>query len=186
MSWIQTYTRKRFEIDRPAAEMICIEDIAHGLANVCRFSGQCDRFYSVAQHSWIVSKCCNPWDALWGLLHDAAEAYIGDLTRPLKELLPEYSQIERRIEMVIATRFNLIGRDPNEFCRMRERVKRWDDVVLATEARDLHRQPQVEGWCRRLPDPMLSPITPLNPQAAENLFLRRFRQLTAKPEASHA
>jgi hypothetical protein len=178
MSWIQTFTRKRFDLLKPEPEMIDIRDIAHGLANECRFSNQCDEFYSVAQHSWLVSECCQPWDALWGLLHDAAEAYVGDVARPLKQNLPDYVQIERRIEMTIATKFRLIGRDPNDFLRTRERVKHWDDVVLATEARDLHRPPTVDGWCRRLPPPMLYEIIPLGPRAAERYFLKRFEELT--------
>ena len=191
MSWIQTFTGKKFDLLNPDPEMVCIRDIAHSLSHICRFGGHTDRFYSVAQHSLIVSQCCQPWDALWGLLHDASEAYVGDITRPLKYELPEYSQIERRIQATIATRFGLIGRDPNEFLRTRERVKFWDDTVLATEARDLLQRPPVTdgsvlpgveidgrwGWCK-LPDPMLDQIWPAkNPDVVKLQFLWRFEEL---------
>ena len=177
MSWIQTFTGTRFELLDPRPDAVEIRDIAHSLASICRFGGHCDWFYSVAQHSWIVSHCCQPWDALWGLLHDAAEAYVGDVTRPLKQLLPDVQQIERRIQMVIATKFDLIGRDPNEFLRTRERVKYWDDVVLATEARDLL-GPAVDDWVDRLPAPMLDVIHPWAWDVAEAAFLHRFEELT--------
>ncbi len=191
MSWIQTYTGKKFDLLNPSPEMINIRDIAHALSQICRFGGHTQSFYSVAQHSLIVSECVQPWDALWALLHDGCEAYCQDLCRPLKNMLPVYGHIERRIQMVVATRFGLIGRDPNEFLRTRERVQFWDDTALATEARDLMQHPPItdgsilEGVCvdgrwgwSKFPPPMLDKIYPMqNCEAVKLQFLWKFDEL---------
>ena len=89
MGWIQTYTKKKFDLLDPKPEMVCIEDVAHHLSNVCRFSGACSEFYSVAQHSVLVSEVCSPDSAVWGLLHDAGEAYYGDIVTPIWGSLKE-------------------------------------------------------------------------------------------------
>src|SRR5579885_2784587 len=84
--WIQTYCGVAFYPLDPRPEEILIEDIAHALSMLCRFTGHVKRFYSVAQHCVYVSHRCDPKDALWGLLHDAAEAYLNDISRPVKSL----------------------------------------------------------------------------------------------------
>ena len=96
-----------FDFGAPASSNFTIEDIAHGLANICRYAGQCRKFYSVAEHSVLVSETAVglEFDAL---LHDAAEAFMGDITRPLKQMLPEYKKIEKDVEEAILTKFGLI------------------------------------------------------------------------------
>src|ERR1039457_118422 len=84
--FIGTFSGLRFWPLDPNPEKILIDDIAHALAHQCRFGGHASRFYSVAEHSVHVSRLCPPEDALWGLLHDASEAYLVDLPRPLKQL----------------------------------------------------------------------------------------------------
>ena len=93
---------------------VCIEDIAHNLANLCRFTGGTNRFYSVAEHSHLVAAIlkengCETATVLHGLLHDATEAYLGDVSSPLKALLPAYQALERNAERVI---FEALGVRP--------------------------------------------------------------------------
>lgn len=83
-----------------------IQDIAQGLSNICRYAGQCKKFYSVAEHSLHVSSVA-PAFKREALLHDAAEAFLGDVTRPLKQLLPQYKKIEKDVEAAIFARFAL-------------------------------------------------------------------------------
>ncbi len=93
---------------------VCLADIAQGLSHACRFAGQCDRFYSVAEHSVLVSRYVEyVTDAPDGdltktaLVHDATEAYLHDMTTPLKMLCPGYDMIERRFQDTIQRAFGL-------------------------------------------------------------------------------
>ena len=115
-----------FDFLDPSGSVFSIEDIAHGLSMTCRFAGQCSRFYSVAQHSVHVASLVPAADAYAALMHDAAEAFIGDVSKPLKDLLPEYRVIEDQVEAAIARRFHLPDRLPAS-------VKEADIVMLATE-----------------------------------------------------
>lgn len=94
--WFESSTGKEVYPKHPDYSVICIEDIAHALANTCRFGGHCKEFYSVAQHSVLVAGLVPPRLALDGLMHDAAEAYLGDVVRPLKEHLEDYRELEYR------------------------------------------------------------------------------------------
>ncbi len=118
----------------PAPKDIRLDDVAHGLSQTCRYAGQCDPSYSVAEHAVLVSEYLQAQGApllvsLAGLHHDDAEAYIGDMTRPLRALLPDYSAIEARVMAAIVTGLALEHvpfTDP--------RVKRADDWAVAAEA----------------------------------------------------
>jgi hypothetical protein len=105
--FISTASGKQFHFANPTADMIDIRDIAHALGNLCRFTGQCRTFYSVAEHSLILSTIVDPELAFMGLLHDATEAYCADIAKPLKGLLPEYEVIEQRIWEAIADKYDL-------------------------------------------------------------------------------
>jgi hypothetical protein len=120
--WIQTYTGKKFYPLDPRAEEVNINDIAYVLAGEWRFGGHCSPRISVAQHSVMVSEHLPLNLALWGLLHDASEAYVRDLNRPIKQRLPEYKSIENRIMEVIAEKFNLPWPMPDEIHTPDERV----------------------------------------------------------------
>jgi hypothetical protein len=129
---ITTFSGIRFWPLIPNPADIRIEDIAHALSNQCRFAGHASKFYSVAEHSVHVSKLSAPEDALWGLLHDASEAYLVDLPRPLK-LLPEfapYREAEHRLQRAVAARFGLPPDQPAS-------VTEADDTMLWIEAHSL-------------------------------------------------
>lgn len=146
MSWILTHTGKRFDLLAPRAELISTIDIAHALSHVARFNGHTRHHYSVAQHSLLVASIVPADLQLTALLHDATEAYIGDMVRPLKALLPEYSEIEHGIWLAICDRFNL---DPT----LPTCIHEADMIALATERRDLMPE-HAESW------PCLAGITP--------------------------
>lgn len=130
MTWVQTYTGRKLDLLAPTADMIHLRDIAHALANLCRFTGHTKRFYSVAEHSLWVSQRVPAEHALAGLLHDATEAYLGDVSSPLKALLPDYKLMEQRLWHVIADKFGVPRNLPAS-------VKEQDLCALVTERRDL-------------------------------------------------
>lgn len=174
-SWLQTYTGRAVTLDDIKEDDICIEDIAHSLALTCRYRGHCREFYSVAQHSIIVSGILQ-WSITLmkcGLLHDAAEAYIQDLATPIKELCPEYRQLEDAFMKVIIEKFDL-----PDACNVWGAVKQADLVVLATEKRDLMASAP-RPW-RDLPEPLNMKIVPLQWQEAERMFLKKFEELFKK------
>lgn len=172
MDWIQTYSGRQFFVLEPRVADIDIGDIAHALSLQCRFNGHCREFYSVAEHSVRVSHLLEGSDALWGLMHDAAEAYVADLPRPVKRQMPQFSEMEERVLKAIVESLGLAYPMP-------ESVRRADDTLLATEQRDVMAPPPAD-W---LLDPTLAPlaqrITPMNPAEAERAFLARYTQLTA-------
>src|SRR5438552_3035736 len=108
--WIQTFTGKKFFPLEPNADDICIEDIAHSLSMQCRFNGHSKQFYSVAQHSVLIASWWfgdYPKLAKYALLHDASEAYLSDIPRPLKQL-PEfefYKKAEQLLQDLIYAKF---------------------------------------------------------------------------------
>lgn len=152
------------------ANVITIFEVAHALANICRFGGHCTPFYSVAQHSILVSEIVPPEDALWGLLHDAAEAYVGDVPRPLKELLPDYREIEKHVEKEVLAKLGLEGPKPAS-------VKHADLVLLATEQRDLM-PPHDDTWALTEDiEPLPKRIVPMSPYWARVHFIQRYSEL---------
>lgn len=175
-AWIQTYSGKRFNPTKPYVDAIVIQDIAHSLSMQCRFSGHVRRFYSVAQHSVLVSYLCNFEDALWGLLHDASEAYLVDVPRPLKRSgkFDAYLEFEAEMQKAICKRFNLPEKEPHS-------VKRADQLLLATEARDLL-GPLRSDWIQSI-EPLPFKIDPMDPTSAKNAFMKRFFELTNTPES---
>jgi len=168
--WTQTYSGTKFYPMNIYGSKINIYDIAHALSNVCRFAGHCSQFYSVAQHSVIVSKVVSKENARWGLLHDAAEAYIGDIARPIKHIkgMTGYRKLEREILKVVADRFGLEPKIPNE-------VKEYDDLVLRNEAKVLGML-QDDWFCYNLRD-LGFLFVPLSHQDAEENFVNRYIEL---------
>jgi len=179
-SWIQTYTGKKFYIDNPKPEDIDIRDIAHSLSLKCRFNGHCNSFYSVAEHSVRIVKHVYPRvqrssqsigdmeiKGKFALLHDAAEAYMTDLPKPIKRIMPEYSKLENVLLDKILDKFGLD--------RYKNKTE-WNEVmlsdvkILATEKKCIM-SPEPDDW--KLPeDPYDDIIVPLStPQDAERVYL---------------
>jgi uncharacterized protein len=172
---ILTHSGQIFNLLDPAHSPIDINDIAHALSHLCRFTGHTREFYSVAQHSVHVSHLCHPANALAGLLHDAAEAYVGDVSSPLKSLLPEYRIIENRIQAAINCKF---GAGPFTSAE-RDDVKHCDLVMLATERRDLMPAMLGDVWpiIKHIPT-RAERIQPWSAELAKFNFLMRFGVLT--------
>lgn len=166
---IQIQSGHLFDFLEIDASRLTIEVISHALSHLCRFTGHTREFYSVAQHSVFVSWVVPPQDAFAGLMHDAAEAVIGDVSSPLKALLPDYRAVEERVEAELFVRFGLPAKLPDS-------VKQADRLLLAIEQRDLmpvgERQDDASGLT--LPE---TKITPFDPCVAKTMFLRRYAQL---------
>lgn len=171
----RTRSGKSFDFFEPHKNEMTIEVIAHALSNICRFGGHTSTFYSVAQHSVLVSYVVPAEDAYDGLMHDAAEAFTGDIASPLKELLPDFRDIERRVEAAVWGHFGVTMPLPRS-------VKDADLALLVTECRDL----MPDGPDGRLTidgiEPLCIAISPLNPGDARALFLNRYRELRARKE----
>ena len=176
--WIQTYSGKLFRPLDPSPRDVCIEDIAHALALKCRFTGHCREHMSVAQHSVIVSLNVPPEDALWGLMHDAGEAYLPDVAKPYKHLVyfkvdrlwKTFAEVEDAVLEAVATKFEMPIIIP-------ESIKESDRVCLATEARDQMGPPPKEWTYIKGCVPFDWTIVPLPWSMAEKLFLARWREL---------
>jgi 5'-deoxynucleotidase YfbR-like HD superfamily hydrolase len=173
-SAILTYTNKHIDPLDLKPEDIDIRDIAHALSNQCRFSGHVSEFYSVAQHSVIVSYAVPSEWALDALIHDAVETYLQDLVRPLK-LDPyfgkAYRGAENRAQKVIAEVFHTEW--PMPPC-----VKEADNRALVTEARDLMPSATKYWELTHIVTPFPEKIIPLSPKKVEKLFLKRYTELT--------
>lgn len=174
-NWIQTHSGARFSPLNPVPEAIIIQDIAHALSMQCRFSGHVNEFYSVAQHSVNVSYVCDAQDALWGLLHDATEAYLIDVPSPLKRSgkFEEFVKMEAIMQTAICKRFGLEDKEPAS-------VKKADKLMVVTEARDLM-CPLRPDW-NQVCEPLPFHIVPLPQRQAKELFLKRYFQLIGHPE----
>ena len=130
--WSPTYTGLKFNPLKPDQKKIRIEDIAHQLSLTCRFGGSVGRMLSVAQHSVLVSMYLEREGhgmdtALWGLLHDAAEAYVGDLVVGVKSLFPDFKIMEDNILQAIISKYGLPWPMPKI-------VHEWDTIIGCNEA----------------------------------------------------
>ena len=169
--WMQTASGIAFWPVDPRPEDVRIYDIAHSLSNMCRYGGHCTTFYSVAQHSVLVSRALPPELKMWGLLHDASEAYVVDVPRPLKPFLTGYREAEDSVMAAIADAFDLCPRT------MPSEVKRIDNAILADEATQIMGPPP-RAWT--LPEPPLGiKITPVGPEEARQMFLAEYAALRA-------
>lgn len=166
--WCQVYSGAAFYPLDPRPDEIDIVDIAHALSMQCRYAGHVKYFYSVAEHSVLVARACSPGNRLWGLLHDASEAYLSDIVRPLKSALPEYKVIEDRVMQCVAQRFGLSWPMPQEVKELDYRVVGNERILLS---------PSRMAWSY-LPVPIESvTINCWSPQVAKIQFLTLYYEL---------
>lgn len=174
--WIQTFTGKQFWPTNPRIIDIDIRDIAHALSMMCRYNGHCQRFYSVAEHCVHVSDHCLPEYRLWGLLHDASEAYLCDIPRPIKPALTNYLQLEAQLMDAVIQRFGLEPTLP-----MPPSVKDIDTRILFDE-RDQNMLKPPKDWTDEGSKRLGVKIGNWPPHVAETMFLRAFYDLTMGAE----
>ncbi len=171
--WMQTFTGRAFYPLSPRAEEVDSLDIAHSLSLLCRYNGHVQRFYSVAEHCVVMSKAVSPQNALAALLHDATEAYAGDLIRPIKAAMPEYRKMEDRLATVICSRYDIVSIYPDE-------VKQADTRILLDERKALLRTPpQSWGYVEGV-DPLGVNVDGWLPEHAEEMYLDRLYQLIGR------
>ena len=166
---IVTVGENWFDYNDPQSWMISIGDIAHSLANLCRYTGHTHNFYSVAQHSVLVSKVVPQKRALAGLLHDATEAYIGDVAAPFKSLLPKYRAYEKKIMEVIADKYSFEYPFHDSIKKADHKVYGWErsdiDIAWSSQLDNLNYESAPET------------IQPLPPQEAYRIFIERFAEV---------
>lgn len=173
-TWIRTYSGAIFYPLQPEIDSINIIDIAHSLSLICRYLGHIEDHYSVVQHSWIVSNYFKDDIILakWGLLHDAPEAYICDIPRPIKPQLIGYTELEEQYEKLIAEKFDLPYPIPSE-------VKEIDTRILKTEmlSRMTYKNPKFQHTEIKKIEGLKVNIPVISPKEAELQFLRKYIEL---------
>mgnify|MGYP002621229423 CR=1 FL=1 len=180
-----TFTGARIDYTNPSPASIHIDDITHGLSNICRWHGQTNRFYSVAQHSVLLSMIVPTHMALTvegltyyeqvnlakaALLHDAAEAYTGDIPSPIKDMMPDFVEIiEMPLLEAIFERFELST-------ELLKYITPYDKAICANEAEALFRNvlPSELAGVQPIEGLIIDPLPPLE---ARRLFYQRFKDL---------
>lgn len=174
--FMQTYTGLKFWPVDPRADEVDIRDIAHSLAMQCRYGGHSLRFYSVAEHSVHMARRVSPANAMWALLHDAAEAYLADVPSPLKRHLPGYKEAEARVMAAVCEHFDLPPEMPAE-------VHEADGRILADE---IHQNMAPMEWHMRHTNPLGVELQFWDPGRAEIYFMDTFRRLARGEELRRA
>lgn len=175
-AWISTFTGKKFFLLHPAASAIDIEDIAHSLSMQCRWTGHSMFHYSVAQHSYYCSFLVPEEYAFEALLHDASEAYCGDLNRPLKHFTPA-GPAYRAQEAVVMNAIRIKFKLPLVESAI---VKMADDRILYAERVQV--MSTKHRWTTKWGDGTAADIKikKWTPEKAEKMFLKRFHELKGR------
>lgn len=158
-----------FDFLNPSKSEYTIDTIATALSNLCRYTGHVTRFYSVAEHSVLVSRIVPAKYALEALLHDASEAFVGDVSSPLKKLLDRYQEIEDEVQKSIAEKFNLVYPFPDEIHKADKQLY-WSERREIAPAVDLlwnkafraSKRVEPQGW---------------TPKVAKKRFLARYQEI---------
>jgi len=169
--WLHTYLGHRFWVLDPRPEDLHVEDIAHALALQCRWNGHVSSFYSIAQHCVLMSQHVPEEDALWALLHDAPEAYLGDVVRPLKVAMPIYNAIETKVMTAVCERYGLAPDMPKSVHEADNRILENERIRLKPDLADDWRP-----MTKRM-EPLPFELEPWSWQRAKEEYLQRFRAL---------
>lgn len=170
--YMVTYSGRRFYPDNPRAEDVDILDIAHALGMTCRYGGHVKQFYSVAQHSLLMAQEATPQNKMLALLHDAPEAYLGDVIRPIKHHLNlgDYMRMEKEVERVICEAF---GIECPSICA---EVKELDAAIIRDEREQLFvLNPEPVTGLR-----LGVEIIPMSPETCRWAFLAAFERYGGK------
>lgn len=175
-SSITTLNGKYFDILKPEEYEYEIEEIASSLSNLCRYTGHVNSFYSVAEHSVLVSRLVPDSLALAGLLHDASEAFLGDVSSPLKKLLPEYKKIEDNVQKAIFNHFGLDYPMSDEI-HVADKKMYWQErqEVANNGIKDTLWH-QDRGAARKVK------ALGMSPHMAKRMFLARYKQIIKQKE----
>ena len=163
------YSGKPFYPLDPSPDEVDIQDIAHSLSMTTRYGGHAKSFYTVAQHSVILSNIVSKENAFVALMHDATEAYIGDLIRPIKYMLPKFIELEENIWRAVALRYNLPIVIPDE-------VKFHDTKICFTERNCLMNHTGETDWGHEV-EPHDFIIEPWSQEKSYKMFIKRFEEL---------
>lgn len=175
---IQTASGIYFHLVEPRVDDVSILDIARALSQINRYTGHTRVAYSVAEHSVRASKLVDHSYALIALLHDAHEAYVGDMSRPLKALLPAYREIEQGVQRVVLEAFGLPAWIPTQ-------VHWADRYMLAWERRDLMLEQETPWAATAEIEVKYAPcLEPWGADEAMERFLDRYHELTGADRAS--
>ena len=171
-AWIETASGGQFHILEPRQDEILITDIGHALGMLCRFTGHCRRFYSVAEHSVHASRLVPEDDALWALMHDSSEAYISDVNSPMKHFTDvgvTYKRVEAKVMKAICKKFGLPVEQPQSVHEvdMAMLYAEKDQIMSALPWSDKGKSADVKIRC-------------WSPDVAKSTFLTRFYELTGQ------
>ena len=176
--WQQTASGNAFFLADPSYLEVTLNDVAHSLANQCRFNGHVKEFYSVAQHATMMSVWMEEdgypmeW-CLAALHHDSAEAYTGDIIAQVKHIIPEFKGLETDVAIAVDAAMGVAWTE-----RMAETVKEYDFIALSTEVRDVLRPNKTNLSWGALPPPRAHELQPMDPVRARTSFLVRHLYIT--------
>jgi len=198
--WLPSYTGRVLDILEPTPDMVDVHDVAHALSMTCRYGGHCREFYSVAEHSVLVHDIAlnilhdaartrtgdfplglTPLARLVVFLHDAAEAYVGDLISPIKRSIPTFQLLENRWTKAVDDHFELDGALAVPSVPLKNLIREADTLAVSIEVVSLYPNPS-DGWWERFPVPTAAdlashPIGCLSPSEARRKFLSTFFKL---------
>lgn len=169
---ISTLSGQFFDPLNPEDYTYNIDEIATALSNLCRYTGHVNSFYSVAEHSVLVSRSVPDTHRLAALLHDASEAYLGDMARPVKQLFPRYKQLEESCQKEIFKQFNLDW-------PMHESIHEADMRVYWQERQEIANVGLRDNiWAQKFRAARKVEAQGMSPKMARRMFMSEYNKLT--------